>query len=89
MKFEYRHRDLLHRERIGQHWFLTFDNEQEMKEWLRRRYIYRENMAGLRRDDGGRVFRRGEELSNKLHCVDWHDLCVVLETVRDPMEDMR
>ena len=88
MTFQYEKPGLLQWGRIGQHWTIRFDTYLDMWTFLHRDAILRDNMAGLRRDDGTTIFRRGKELNYVVHSVDWHEWVVVLETVKDPFEGM-
>jgi hypothetical protein len=86
--FQYEKHELLQYGRVGYHWTLAFDNLKDMRDFLERDAILRDNMAGLRRDDGSYIFERGMELWYKVHSVDWHEWTVVIECVRDPFQGM-
>lgn len=87
MTFQYDKRGLLQHGRIGQHWTLTFETYFEMWTFLHRDAILRDNLAGLRGSSGS---PRDDQLGYKVHSVNWHKpYTVVLETTKDPMEDMK
>jgi hypothetical protein len=87
--FQYEKRGLLQRGRVGQRWTLKFDTYLDMWTFLHNDAIIRDNISGLRRDDGSRIFGWGKELNYEVHSTDWRKWVVVLKCVRDPFEGMK
>lgn len=88
MTFQYDKRSLLEDgNRIGLHWTIYFDTFLEMWEFLYKDAVRRDNLAAIRGSYGS---PGDDKMGYKVHSHNWHKpYSVVLETTRDPMEDMR